>query len=548
MVQAQRWRLPLRPASLIALLVALGITAAATWATLLAVNGQEKRLLKERTAEVGLVLNSAIATIPAAFNEQATVLRVSDGSRTAYEKTATTAITGQTTSLTYAWLRPTSSGHGFVVLAAAGRALSVGQVIDDDRSQLIGQALRTDKLVTSPVAPGRRLLFALGPPAAPAGTVLYREQMLGPVAPPRQVGTAPFSELEVTLYATTKPDVAQVLVSTTKRLPLSGSVHRQLLDVGNAKWLLAVEARRPLVGSLTSKAPWFTLGVGVLGSLLIAAVVDISARRRNSAIALYETEHQVAETLQRSLLPQLPELAGLDLAARYIASGAGQQVGGDWFDVFPIAGGRAGIVVGDVIGHDLTAASEMAQIRSALRAYAVDGDPPVDVITRLDRLVDALRLTQLVTVFYGVLDPPDDAGRRTLRYSNAGHLPPIVRRADGAIDTIADGDSAVLGAPMTIEHTQGEHVVRPGDVLVLFTDGLVEVPGGSLDDGLARLADTIAVPGGDDAEAMCDQVLAGMTPATLRDDIALLAVRIVAPAEIRVESDGGTGVRSRHGH
>ena len=537
MVRAQTSRRPLRPVSLIALLVALGITAAATWATSLAVRSQERRLLKERTAEVGLVFNSAVAAIPAALNEQGTVLRVSDRSRTAYERTATTAIATQPATLTYAWVRPLTTGR-FVVLAEAGRALHVGQVINDDRVQTLEQAMRTDKLVSSRVVSGRRLLFALGPPTAPAGTVLYREQMLGPVAPPRQAGTAPFSELEVTLYATTNAEVPQVLVSTTKQLPLTGSVHRQLIDVGTARWLLAVKARRPLVGSLTSKAPWFTLGVGVLGALLIAAVVETSARRRQSAMALYETEHQVAETLQRSLLPKLPGLPGLDLAARYIASGAGQQVGGDWFDVFPIAGGRVGLVVGDVIGHDLTAASEMAQIRSALRAYAVDGDAPSEVITRLDRLVDALRLTQLVTVFYGVLDPPDSSGRRLLRYSNAGHLPPIVRRADGSIEAIVDGSSAVLGAPMTIEHTQGEHHVATGDVVVMFTDGLVEVPGGSLDDGLARLGDTIARPGGDDAEAMCEQVLEGMTPGTLRDDIALLAVRIAAPAEIRIEPDG----------
>jgi serine phosphatase RsbU (regulator of sigma subunit) len=537
MVQAQRWRLPMRPASLITLLVTLGITVAGTWATDLAVRGQERLLLKERTAEVGLVLNSAIAAIPEALNEQATVLRVSDGSRTAYEKTATTAAAAAPGALTYAWVRRAAAG-GFVVLAEAGPALHDGQVIDDDRTTTLEQALSSDTLVASRVVSDRRLLFALGPPAAPAGTVLYREQMLGPVAPPRQAGTAPFSELEVTLYATPDDSVPQVLVSTTKQLPLTGSVHRQLLDVGDAKWLLAVKARRPLVGSLTSKAPWFTLAAGVLGALLIAAVVEISARRRNSAISLYETEHQVAETLQRSLLPALPDLPGLDLAARYIASGAGQQVGGDWFDVFPIAGARVGLVVGDVIGHDLTAASEMAQIRSALRAYAVDGDPPAEVITRLDRLVDALRLTQLVTVFYGVLDPPDPDGGRLLHYSNAGHLPPIVRRADGRIETIADGSSAVLGAPMAIEHNQDALVVSAGDVLVMFTDGLVEVPGGSLDDGLARLGDTIAAPGGEDAEAMCEQVLVGMTPSTLRDDIALLAVRITASAEIRVESSG----------
>lgn len=536
MAGAQKGRLPLRPLSLLALLIALAVTAGATWATHLAVRGQERRLLKERTAEVGLVLTTAISAVSAPLNEQGVVLRVTKGSTSTYETSAAQAAKASQSRqpLTFAWLRPSADGTSFTVLASAGPGLHDGQVVSDMRAATIARALHTPKLVPTPVIGAQRLLgFALGPPVAPAGTVLYRESPLGPaVSAPQAASTQPFAEIEIALYATPTVRADQVLVATAHKLPLRGTVREQPLPAGDANWLLAVKAHHPLVGSLTSKAPWFTLIAGILGSLLIAAVVEASARRRNAAVALYETEHQVAETLQRSLLPKLPALPGLDLAARYLASGAGQQVGGDWFDVFPVAGSRVGIVVGDVIGHDLTAASEMAQIRSALRAYAVDGDEPSLVITRLDRLVDALRLTQLVTVFYGVLDAPDADGRRLLRYSNAGHLPPIVRLAGGGTETISGGSSAVLGAPMSIEHSQGTHTVGPGDVIVLFTDGLVEIPGGSLDDGLARLSETIGRPGGGDAEAMCDQVLSGMTPRSLRDDIALLAVRLATGSDV----------------
>jgi serine phosphatase RsbU (regulator of sigma subunit) len=526
-------RRPLRPSSLLALLLSLAITGGLTWAAHLAVRDQEHRLLKERTAELGLVFNSAVNAISPALTEQGAVLRLSKGSVATYQQSAAEAVSAGQGAQSYAWLRPAASGSGFVVVAAAGAGLHTGDVITDDRTQTFRRALASPKLMATKVIGAQRLLgFALGPPAAPAGTVLYREQSLGPVAPPRQAGTAPFSELDVVLYATPTVQPAQVLVSTTKRMPLRGQVRDVPVPVGGSTWLLSVKARTPLVGGLTAKAAWFTLGVGLLGSLLVAAVVEISARRRNAALALYEAEHQVAETLQRSLLPQLPSIAGLDLAARYLASGTGQQVGGDWFDVFPVAGGRVGVVVGDVIGHDLTAASEMSQIRSALRAYAVDGDAPALVITRLDRLVDALRLTQLVTVFYGVLEPPDDVGCRTLRYSNAGHLPPVLRRADGTVEYISGGGSAVLGAPMTIEHTEGEHAVGTGDLLVMFTDGLVEVPGGSLDDGLARLGETVARQPVADADAMCEQVLAGLSRESLRDDVALLAVRLTASADV----------------
>jgi serine phosphatase RsbU (regulator of sigma subunit) len=234
--------------------------------------------------------------------------------------------------------------------------------------------------------------------------------------------------------------------------------------------------------------------------------------------------------LQRSLLPTLPTLPGLDLAARYLASGSGQQVGGDWFDVFPVSGGRVGVAVGDVIGHDLAAASAMAQIRAALRAYAIDGDAPASVITRLSQLVDTFGLTQLVTVVYGVLDPPDPDGSRLLTYTNAGHLPPLVRQPNGTVDSLSGAVSAVIGAPIDITHQQADYVLRPGAALVMFTDGLVEAPGDSLDDAMRRVADVVAANTGSDAEAMCDSVLNAMSTRVLRDDIALLTVCVEASA------------------
>jgi serine phosphatase RsbU (regulator of sigma subunit) len=533
MGRAGALRRSLRPVSLVALLVALAVTGGIAWTVHSAVRSQEHRLLKERTAELALVFNSAVDAISPAMMEQGTVLRVSHGARAAYDDAAAAAVKASNGQTSFAWLKPTSDGSGFVVAAAAGTSLHDGEVIADARAQTMRAALGTPQLVATPVIGSQRVLgFALGPPAAPAGTVIYREQPLGPVAAPRQAGTAPFSELDVVLYAVPRVQPEQVLVSTTKTLPLRGYVRDTVIPAGATKWLMSVKARQPLVGGLTAHADWLALGAGILGSLLAAAVVEISARRRNAALALYEAEHQIAETLQRSLLPTLPSLPGLDLAARYLASGTGQQVGGDWFDVFPISGGRVGLVVGDVIGHDLTAASEMSQIRSALRAYAVDGDAPSLVITRLDRLVDALRLTQLVTIFYAVLEPPDPDGRRVFRYSNAGHLPPVLRRADGTVEQLGGGGSAVLGAPIAIEHTEEVNAVDPGDLLVMFTDGLVEVPGGSLDDGLARLGETIGQQSKGDAEAVCEQVLAGVSRESLRDDIALLAVRITEPADV----------------
>jgi hypothetical protein len=534
---AARRRPQLRSVSVLALVVALLGTAVAVWLATLVVDDQQDRLLTERTDEVALVFTSAVAAIPAQLSAQGGILRATNGSRPAYERAATAdldAVPNPRTKQTFAWLRRLPDGT-YEVLAAAGPQLSEGDVVTDPATRrALDRAMSAKGMVATPVhGADRRLGFALGPPAAPAGTVLLRESALGPVQPPRAASTAPFSELEVALYASPTVRPGQVLVSTTTDLPMAGDFRSKTLAAGASTWVLVVKARGPLVGRLADAAPMAILVLGVLGSLLIVAVIESAARRRDAALALYAGEHQLAETLQRSLLPQLPELPGLDLAARYLAGGSGQMVGGDWFDVFPVRGDRVGIAVGDVIGHDLEAASAMAQIRATLRAYAVDGDPPVTVITRLDHLVDTFALTQLVTVMYGVLEPPAADGSRLLRWTNAGHLPPLLRHPSGRVEPLAGGESVVIGAPIAPAHGQAERVVRPGSTLVLFTDGLVERPGGSLDDTMQQLCDSVAAAGGD-ADALCEHVLGELSVPLLRDDVALLAVRLtgVEPSPI----------------
>jgi hypothetical protein len=523
-------RLPLRTSSAVVLILLVLVTLGGAWETRAIVHDQEHRLLRERTAEVGLLLSSAVGAIPATLNVQGQVLRDTHGSAAAYTRSAAITVAAGPGHLTFAWLRAQPQGGSYVVLASAGAGLRTGEVVTDARVGAFRQAVKAKNFAATPVlGSDRRLGFAVGPPTAPAGTVLYRESALGPVSPPRQAASSPFAELDVVLYGTSTVQPGQVLTSTTPHFPLTGDVRSQPLAVGASHWLLSVKARRPLVGSVTQDAPWVVLGAGILGSLLVASIIEAAGRRRDAALALYASEHQVAETLQRSLLPQLPTIPGLELAARYLAAGSGQEVGGDWFDAFPIVGGRVGLAIGDVIGHDLRAASAMAQVRAALRAYAVDGDPPATVINRLDHLVDTFDLTQLVTIIYAVLEPAAADGSRLMRYANAGHLPPLVLAPDGDVSPLTGGASVVIGAPITIEHGQAEHRLEPGTTLVLFTDGLVEVPGRSLEETMAELAVAVAGDGDDvGVDAMCQRIVATASDRSLRDDIALLAVRIMS--------------------
>jgi hypothetical protein len=520
---ALRW--PLRMTSTVVLLVALALAATAAWGVHAVVRGQEHRLLKERGAELNLLLTNSLQSITSGLELQGGVLRATDNSRTAFERAAAEAAAADPAKPSFAWLRP--QGSGFVVVAAGGSALRPGSMISDQRVQTLNAALSAPGLVSTPILPpDRRLGLALGPPAAPAGTVLYREADLGPVQSPRTAGTAPYAELDVAIYAATTQLPNTVLVTTTKKLPLRGEVRIEPLVEGGVHWSIAARAKAPLVGNVAANAWWITFLVGAAGAILLAWVVEIARRRRDTAFALYAKEHELAETLQRSLLPDLPTLPGLDIAARYLAGGRGQEVGGDWFDVFPVRGGVA-ITVGDVVGHDLAAASAMAQLRASLRAYAVEGEAPKNVITRLSRLVEALDLTQLATVVYGVLSDPDPDGGRTFTYTNAGHPAPLLRLPSGEVEPLRGGESVLIGAPLPVERTQMERYLEHGCTLLLFTDGLVEVPDRPLDETIDELARTFADLGSTaNVEMICERVLDGTAGRELRDDVAVLAIRI----------------------
>jgi PAS domain S-box-containing protein len=242
---------------------------------------------------------------------------------------------------------------------------------------------------------------------------------------------------------------------------------------------------------------------------------------------LYSREHEVAEQLQRSLLPQLPDVPGLDRAARYLPGSTAAQVGGDWYDLFALPDGTVGLAVGDVMGHDMTAAAAMGQLRSVLQSYAWQGSPPAVVLDRLDQLVQGLDMAQLATCLYGRLDPPRDGAPGRLRLANAGHLPPALRCPDGSVQLVGTEASLLVGAALGIERDEVQEPIEPGTVLVLYTDGLVEHRGRPIDEGLEALSSALSSAPEGDAEAICEHLLAELTEGTLDDDVALLVVRVL---------------------
>ena len=233
---------------------------------------------------------------------------------------------------------------------------------------------------------------------------------------------------------------------------------------------------------------------------------------------LYERERAVAETLQRSLLPQsLPSLPGVSTAARYLPA-TPEAVGGDWYDLFHLPGGRMGLVMGDVAGRGVRVAAVMGQLRNALRAYALEGYPPDAVIQRLTGLIDT---SDMATVFYAVFDP----ATWDVRYANAGHPPPLVIGPDGTAKFLEGGAPPLRGVRTPIYPGTAAARLEPGSTMLLYTDGLVETRGMPIDDGLRKLVQ-VAMRGNGDLEALLDHILADILHGKpTGDDVALLALK-----------------------
>jgi serine phosphatase RsbU (regulator of sigma subunit)/CheY-like chemotaxis protein len=250
----------------------------------------------------------------------------------------------------------------------------------------------------------------------------------------------------------------------------------------------------------------------------LAAVAIENAER-------YEQEHRIAETLQRGLLPdKLPSVRGLALDPAYLPGSTGMQVGGDWYDVFVLDDDRVALAVGDVIGRGTRAAALMGQLRTAMRAYAVLGLGPTDLMTSLDRLLQGMSSSSMATAIYVVLD----LETRVLEAVSAGH-PPALLATPSAPARYLDLDPNVpLGVLSSPSYQSTKVELDPGSLLVFFTDGLVETSTLPLQLGLDRLASVVQdlVTAGAGVSGLCGRIIEAMVPEPSQDDIALLAARV----------------------
>ncbi|MFF3946067.1 SpoIIE family protein phosphatase [Streptomyces sp. NPDC001902] len=294
----------------------------------------------------------------------------------------------------------------------------------------------------------------------------------------------------------------------------------------------------PLGASAAAYLPLIAQGqpIGALG-LLYRHKQGFSPQERHLLIALsgsiaqslqrailFDQEHDIAQGLQTAMLPRtIPRIPGTEIAVRYRSARLARDIGGDWYDVVAMPGGRVAVIIGDVQGHDTHATAVMGQLRIALRAYAGEGHPPASVMARASAFLYELDTDRFATCLYAQVDPATGSALLV----RAGHIDPLVRQADGTVRVLPTAGGLPLG--LSAQFGRPDYPVTPaelgpGDTLLMFSDGLVERPGADLDDGVRRLSGALG-EGPREVGDLADHLTAVMGEQATDDDMALLLLR-----------------------
>ncbi|GHF00375.1 hypothetical protein GCM10018772_26220 [Streptomyces fumanus] len=386
-------------------------------------------------------------------------------------------------------------------LATAGTVRDVGRAV----VAALRRPLRADRIALAGLENDRLVVTVLDPPEPEAWPEVWRSRWRTewPDAPLRDM-----------------PALAAVLRGGRPRIwpPGSTAPGPALAEVGPGG-----------LAALPLPAGDRTAGVCLIGwdaphqvsadeRALLTAFAGLAGQALTRAHA-FDAEHELVGMLQRQLLPRrLPRLPGAVAVARYLPSTAGLELGGDWYDVIPLPDHHVALVIGDVQGHSAAAATLMGQMRTALRAYAVEGHPPDVVVSRANRLLADLGGDLFATCAYVDLGLEEGSAWCV----RAGHLPPVLRRPDGHTEIAEAEGGPPLGVAAQAEFPMSPLRLTPGTLLALTTDGLVESPGADIDQGMARFAHALA---GADPARLGPVADALLGRARRSDDVALLLVR-----------------------
>jgi serine phosphatase RsbU (regulator of sigma subunit) len=493
------WRWPPSRPSLVAFLAGLIVTAALSLVSLALYNRNEKRLLHLRGRELGLVLSASVPTIQTPLASAAELANATNGSRRRFAK------------FMAAYVGP---GRQFqsASLWSLGRAMPTPIMIVGARPVLLSLPLEQQRFFSRPVQPGTLALTGVMGTARPTLGFEYRSRSRkprfavyaeNPLPPDRRSAierNSAFSDLNYVLYLGRSRRGSDLLVTNLSRLPMRGRESSDVVPFGASVFTLVVSSKRSLGGTFFRDLPWLIAIVGVLLSIAAGLLTERIAqgRRRAERLArdldrvaaqnreMYSAQRSIAKTLQQALLPEeMPRLQGVQISAQYVPAASDVDVGGDWYDVVALGEQRAVLVIGDVSGHGLEAATTMALLRHATLAYIAQDARPAVVLKRLSEFVTKEELRgYFATVLCALLD----FGDHRMTIASAGHPAPLLlEQGRGAfIDVHTD---TAIGVARNGGSSYHETAVAlpPAATLVAFTDGLVERRGEVIDVGLERL-------------------------------------------------------------
>ncbi|MFD7922390.1 SpoIIE family protein phosphatase [Streptomyces sp. NPDC059740] len=360
------------------------------------------------------------------------------------------------------------------------------------------------------------------------GVLVAREDLQGPMPPVLEESPMPLSRA-------LRGAASSLAGSSTYQGPPDSGIaveqRRLFAETGMHSAAIApIRGLREVLGALTlgrsapSRADFSTADLPLLEDLTRRTGLALDNAR------LYQRQRKVAETMQRHLLPQLPSVPGLQMAARYLPAPDASSVGGDWYDAFPLADGALALAIGDVVGHDLDAAAGMAQLRNMLRAFAWSRpESPGAIVSRLDDAVLHIAEVPMATMVLARLTR-DGNGLWRLHWTNAGHPPPLLVTHDGQAQYLTDAHGMLLGTGLARPRPDAAvAVLPPRATLLLYTDGLVESPHHPIDEGLNRLRQHAASLARRPLDSFSDSLLERVRPTDNDDDVAVLALRTPEP-------------------
>jgi serine phosphatase RsbU (regulator of sigma subunit) len=530
---ADRPSLRSRPsgAALLALGIGLVITAALAVASAVLYHHNERRLLNLRVRELSLVLSGATQSVQTPLASAAALADATKGDPARFRALMTPYVgAGRQFAAVSLWplggatLRP-SVTLGSAAAPHAPRAASVRSV--ERRPGILNMVGELGEK-----HPALGFEYALG--KGRGAYAVFAEAPLPANRRSRLEQNSAFSDLDYAVYLGRGQSPRQLILTSVKHPPLKGLTAREVVPFGSGKFTIVVTPRGSLGGSFFHSLPWVIAIFGVVISIAAAMLTERLAQGRKRAEKLaaqldrlaaenrerYIEQRSIAQTLQQALLPaQMPRLPGLSVNARYVPAQTGGDVGGDWYDVVAVDDRHVLLVIGDVSGHGVEAATTMALVRHATLAYVAEDHRPGTVLSKLSDFVSGNDDDYFATVLCALIDVDE----HRLTVASAGHLAPLLL-SNGSGEYVGLQAEPPIGFPHSAPFREATMTVPPRATLVAFTDGLVERRGEVLDEGLARLRE-MAVREHLTNDDLLAKLAQDLTSDDHRDDTALVSIQ-----------------------